>query len=105
MKFSVLSLFIGLLSFYGCHRNVENVPVKRYELHGKIVRLDPQNHTAVINGEKIPGWMEAMTMDYPVKVQSDYQRLHPGEQIQATVYVQGLNYWIGNIHPEAPPTK
>jgi Cu/Ag efflux protein CusF len=42
--------------------------------------------------------MEAMTMDYPVKDQVEFDALHAGDRITATVFVQGLNFWIGEIH-------
>ena len=60
--------------------------------------LDPQAHIAKINGQKIEGWMEAMTMEYPVKDQKEFDTLHVGDHITATVFVQGLNYSIGEIH-------
>ena len=59
-------------------RSNANLVTKRYELHGQIVRLDPQAHSAIISGQKIEGWMEAMTMEYPVKDQKEYQALHNG---------------------------
>jgi cytochrome c-type biogenesis protein CcmH/NrfF len=75
---------------------------KRYQLHGQIVRLDPSGHLAVIKGDKIEGWMEAMTMEYPVKDNNEYQKLHPGDQITATVYVRDSGYWIGEIRRQDP---
>jgi Cu/Ag efflux protein CusF len=42
--------------------------------------------------------MEAMTMEYQVKDQSEFGTLHVGDHITATVFVQGLNFWIGEIH-------
>ncbi len=48
--------------------------------------------------QKIEGWMDAMTMDYPVKDQAGFDTLHVGDHITATVYVQDLNYWLGEIH-------
>lgn len=106
MKFLLYTTLLAcLISQLGCQRKNEtsNLPVKRYELHGRVVRLDPQTHGAVINGQKIEGWMEAMTMTYPVKSESDYQALRPGEHIQATVLVQGMNFWIADVRPE--PSK
>ncbi len=79
-------------------------PPKSYALHGEVVRVDPQAKTATINGNKIEGWMEAMSMEYPVKNAQDLPALHPGECIDATVLVQGADYWISNVKPaEAAP--
>ncbi len=62
------------------------------------MRLDPAGHIAKIRHQKIVGWMEAMTMEFPVKDPHDFETLRVGDRIQATVFVQDLNYWIGEIH-------
>src|SRR5579863_8666599 len=68
-------------------------PVKQYAMHGEVLRLDPQGKIAAIKAGKIDGWMEAMTMEYPVKDQADFDKLRAGEKINATDYVQGNSYW------------
>lgn len=75
-------------------------------MRGKVVSLEPSGHVAVVNGEEIKGWMAAMTMEYPVKDQQEFQKLKPGEEIQATVFVQGDQYWLGEIKeaPASAPT-
>src|SRR5258708_2295158 len=35
---------------------------KEYVFHGKVEKVNPQSLT--VNGEKVAGWMDAMTMDY-----------------------------------------
>lgn len=86
-----------------------NEPLRQYAMHGSVLRVDPQGHIATIKNEKIEGWMEAMTMEFPVKDAADFAKLHAGETIRATVFVQGLQYWVGNVQPDdvvpAPATK
>lgn len=77
--------------------------IKQYHLHGEIKRLDPQGHIAAIQHEKIGDWMEAMTMEFPVKNQADYDKLQIGETIDATVYVQGLRFWVADVTPAPAP--
>lgn len=72
-------------------------PVKQYAMHGEVLRLDPQGKIAAIKAGKIDGWMEAMTMEYPVKEQPEFDKLHVGDKIDATVYVQGNSYWVGGV--------
>src|SRR5215472_3223185 len=72
-------------------------PPKRYQLHGEVVRVDPQAKTATINGQKIEGWMDAMSMDYPVKDAQDLSTLHPNDCVDATVFVRGTDYWVGEV--------
>lgn len=74
---------------------LSNAPAERYKLDGVVVSLDPQARIAKINGQKVEGWMEAMTMEYPVK--EGFDTLHVGDHITATIFVQGLNYSIGEI--------
>lgn len=75
-----------------------NVPIERYKLDGVVLSLDAEGHTAKIKGEKIEGWMDAMTMEYPFRDRADFDALHVGDHITATVFVQGLNYSLGEIH-------
>ena len=75
-------------------------PVQRYQLHGQIIQLDSSHHIARIRHQKIEGWMEAMTMEFPVKDENEFQALHTGDQIAATVFVQDADFWIGEIHQE-----
>lgn len=77
--------------------------VRRYAMHGEVLRLDTQGKIASIKAGKIDGWMEAMTMEYPVKDQADFDKLRAGEKIDATVFVQGDSYWVGEIHEDAAP--
>ena len=70
---------------------------KKYKLTGEVLRLDANTQMAAIKGDKIEGWMEAMTMEYPVKDKAEFARLHPGDRIQATVFVNESSYYIGGI--------
>jgi Cu/Ag efflux protein CusF len=74
-------------------------PLKKYPMRGSVIRVDQVGHLATIKSQKIEGWMEAMTMDYPVKDPADLAKLRAGDAIQATVFVQGLNYWVGDVRP------
>jgi Cu/Ag efflux protein CusF len=47
------------------HRS-EVAPVRKYPLRGHVIRLDIHRQIATVKHEKIEGWMEAMTMDFPV---------------------------------------
>jgi Cu/Ag efflux protein CusF len=47
--------------------------------------------------------MEAMTMEYPVKDKTEFDKLRTGEKISATVFVQGNSYWVGGIQEDAAP--
>ena len=97
-----------LLLFAACAKKEDAKPAgKQYPMQGVIKALDPSTHTATIDAGKIGDWMEAMTMEYPVKDPAEFNKLHSGDKINATVFVQGNSYWVGEIHEDnsAPAAK
>ena len=70
---------------------------KRYPMQGRITGLDPAAKTAEIDAGKIGDWMDAMTMDYPIKPDSDFQKLHVGDHIEATVVVLDPGYYVTDV--------
>lgn len=92
-RLSVLFL-VSLLS--ACQRNPPPLPVREYQMSGEIVSMDAKSQTATVKHGKIDGWMEAMTMEYPVKDQQEFAKLRAGEKIQAKILVQGMEYWIAS---------
>ena len=74
-------------------------PDEIYDLRGAIVRLTPEDQVALIDHEEIPGWMAAMTMEFPVKDKAEFGRLKVGDRIEAKVHVRDLEYWITGIRP------
>ncbi len=80
----------------------EKGPVKAErtcEVRGEVVRLDAQVRTAVVKHEKICDWMEAMSMEFPVRKQSDFEVLKPGHKIVATVHIGDPEFWLSDVHP------
>jgi Cu/Ag efflux protein CusF len=83
-------------------------PVRRYAMHGVVLKLDAQTHTATIKHGKIGDWMGAMTMEYPFKSEADWKKLAPGAQIEATVFVGDAGYYVGDVRVvagSAPPRR
>jgi Cu/Ag efflux protein CusF len=62
-----------------------------------VVKLDPNSNLASVKAEKIDGWMDAMTMEYPVENKQEYLGLHTGEKIAATVNVTSEGFWLTNV--------
>lgn len=75
---------------------------QRYKLHGEVLRLRPENRIAVIKHEKIEGWMEAMTMEFPVPSLAEYSKIKVGSVIRATVNVNDDYFWLTDIVFEKP---
>lgn len=57
---------------------------KSYMFHGKVEAVTDKGLT--VNGEKVEGWMDAMTMTYPVDRLDVLKMVKVGDQIMATVY-------------------
>jgi Cu/Ag efflux protein CusF len=89
-----------LLSFSSACSTKPGAPEEKprqYSLRGVVVRLDPKSNLASIKGEKIDGWMDAMTMEYPVENRAEYQALRKDEKITATVNVTSEGFWLSNV--------
>jgi len=59
---------------------------KAYTFHGKIESLDAASKSMTVNGEKVEGWMGAMTMKYEVDNADVFKTAKVGDNIEATVY-------------------
>ena len=71
--------------------------VKRYPMQGVIKAVDAQAKTATIDAGKIGDWMEAMTMEYAVKPDAEFEKLHVGDKIEATVVVEDIKYYVTDV--------
>jgi Cu/Ag efflux protein CusF len=77
--------------------SAKNEPTKSYPLKGEVKALDPAAKSATIAHEKIGDWMEAMTMEFPVKPDGEFQKLHVGDKIEATVVVGEIKYHVTGV--------
>ena len=82
------------LALAGCGAKEQ---AKRYPMEGEVKALDPAAKSATIASGKIGDWMEAMTMEYPVKPDAEFQTLHAGDHIQATVVVNDHKYYVTDV--------
>ena len=100
---------LTLIAMPACHRS-QSSGAKRYRFTGKIISIDPQSESALINGDDIPGFMDAMAMSYKIKPASMLQQLSPGDAISAEVVVVEPakkdedavpDYWLENVKVRA----
>ena len=81
---------------------------RRVAMEGVVTYLDPATERAYIAHGKLGDWMEAMTMPYAVRPHAEYQKLHVGDRLQATVVVASdSNYYITGVRvlPALPSPK
>ena len=106
---------IGALFLFSCHRS-QLTATKRYPFTGRVVSIDTKEQSAVIDGDNIPGFMDAMAMSYKIKPPAALSQLAPGDSISAEVVVVGTanksdsgapDYWLENVrvtaHAKSPP--
>ena len=91
-------LLLASLLLAGCAGKPAE-PIHKYPMRGVVTQLDPEHQVATIKHEDIPGFMHAMTMEYGLRDKQDFAKLHSGDRIQATVFVQGDDYWVGEVKP------
>jgi protein SCO1 len=110
----VLLSAIATLSLACHHENAG--AAKRYPFTGKVISIDAKSDTALIDGDLVQGFMEAMAMSYKIKPTSTLGQLAPGDSISAEVVViepdpksrdAEIDYWLENVkvtgHAKAPP--
>jgi Cu/Ag efflux protein CusF len=93
-------LMLLALALAGCGAKEQ---AKTYQLRGEVKTLDASTRSATIQHEKIGDWMEAMTMDFKVKPDSEFQKLHAGDRIEAKVVVNDLTYYVTDIKVTPKP--
>ena len=86
----------------GCAKRETPQPVsvkgeKVYELRGKITARDTEQNALTVDHEAIPGFMEAMTMSYPVRGGKVEQLPAVGSKITARLHVTDDGYWISDV--------
>jgi protein SCO1 len=109
-----MKTFILFLSFIllftacksGADSNQGSTAAKRYQLKGKVVSVDRTAKKAKIEHEKIEGYMEGMTMDFPIHADWVWNDLTPGSEIRAELVVDNAAkdpYYLENIGIIAAP--
>jgi Cu/Ag efflux protein CusF len=93
-RITILVVLGVALLLAGCGPKAET---KRYPMQGEIKVLDEKSKSAMIAAGKIGDWMEAMTMEYPVKPDAEFQKLHVGDKIEATVVVADPSYYVTDV--------
>ena len=68
-----------------------------FDVKGKVIAVDPAAKTLELNQEKIPGYMEAMTMKYPSVDPKLLEGLKAGDSVQAKVQVGARSFAITSL--------
>src|SRR5262249_11840317 len=98
-----ISLLFLTLLLAACGRHSAPESGKRYAMQGVVKAIDTADKTAAIDAGQIGDWMAPMTMPYPVKPESELQKIHVGDKIEATVVVVNeASYYVTDIKVVKP---
>ncbi len=103
MRYYVI-LFAAVAMLAGCSGSAKtenaSASAKRYPFKGKVVAVDRTLKKATIDHDAIPGFMEGMTMDFPVHADWVWDDLKPGSEIRAELVVDSTAkdpFYLENI--------
>ena len=93
--FFVLITSLVLFSVAGCRKDTSSQ--KRYDLTGKVLTIEPDKQVITVAHEEIKDFMPAMTMPFTLREDWPFKVLAKGDQITATLVVDGTEFWLENI--------
>lgn len=98
-----VALLIAFVALIACAREqpgpkpLSEPGEKLYDLRGRIVSRDAGDNTLRVDHQAIPGFMDAMTMDFSVRG-AQVQSLPPDQTtIEARVHVTDNGYWLTDV--------
>jgi len=103
---NLLCLFCLFCLFSACRSQPPTAlgPTDVYTVSGEVLKYDATKHMASIKHGPISDatgkvWMDAMTMEFPVKEPRDRVLLQPGVKIKAKLFqrLADYEYWIGEV--------
>lgn len=100
MRLGRLVMALGLL-LAACGgdqaRPLSETGEKLYALRGTVVGSDAGDNTLRISHEAVPGFMEAMTMDFTVRGAEVAALPASGTRIAARLHVTDKAYWLTDV--------
>ena len=98
---------LGLLLLIAAGCSSEKPPARRFEVTGNVVTVDKRGQMVILKHRAIPGYMDAMTMGFVVKDDWVFNVAKLGDQVQATLVVEGSRSWLEGVvitqKPKADP--
>ena len=92
----LLALPVWLVATFAC-RKPPAPASQRYPVKGKVVEVALPEKQLVLEHEDIPGYMPAMTMPFPVKDEALLKVAAVGDEVTASLVIQGSLYWLEDV--------
>jgi len=91
-------LFLGACGDRGKKEKPLSVPgEKLYTVEGRILGRDAGDNALRLDHKAIPGYMEAMTMDYPVRGAKVQSLPSNDSRVTARLHVTDTAYWLTDV--------
>lgn len=88
----LFAAILGWIALAGCGKQ-QSTEGKHYSLEGEILSVDVPSKVVFVKHGDIPGYMEAMSMGYPVRDAKELEGLKEGDKIRADLVVEdGLGH-------------
>jgi protein SCO1 len=91
----IISISVGFGA--GCQRRAPSGGGARYDFKGTVVSIEKDKQQATISHEEVKGYMPAMIMPFKLKDPAALDGLAPGDQITATLVVDGKSLWLEDV--------
>jgi protein SCO1 len=100
-----IGLLCGILLLCGAlsscrHREEQASKFPTYKIHGTIVAVHAQDKSASIDADAIPGFMDAMTMEYTIRDDAALAKLKPQDKITGDLIADPSGAYVVNVKIE-----
>ncbi|HUR96593.1 MAG TPA: SCO family protein [Pyrinomonadaceae bacterium] len=101
----LISLLLSVFLFTACQKTpveqtAAGAAAKRFNFKGKVVSVDRDKKRATIDHDAVEGYMDAMTMEFPIHEDWVWDDLTPGSEVRAELVVDSSAkdpYWLEKI--------
>jgi len=98
------TVLLILFAFFACSEKEAPKPLsepgeKLYTVRGIIISRNASDNSLEVDHEPVPGFMEAMVMDYPVRGADVATLPADKSRIEARLHVTTRAYWMTDVKP------
>lgn len=76
---------------------------KLYPIRGEVVSINAARNELVLKHEAIAGFMQAMTMPFPVGSREILDGIEAGDRVEGVLLVEGARYALVSLAKVPPP--
>lgn len=78
---------------------------KLYPIRGEVVSVTAARNEVVLHHEAIAGFMQGMTMPFPVATRDLLDGIEPGDRVEGVLLVEGARYALVSLAELPRPTE